>query len=145
MQEIIKQLQDKISSESTPTMPIETTYYVSGLADALEIVQNRVKDKLKVGQEYYVLMPVGNTHGRPTYKNEFRPLKLKLYQIKILQNRNDIFCFALNKDEIPDWYKGSLTIQFSNPNTLKLRVFKTFEEAEKNKEIKLWTFRKPYI
>jgi hypothetical protein len=89
-------------------------------------------------------MPVGNTNGRPTYKNEFRPLKLKLYQIKILQNRNDIFCFALNKDEIPDWYKDSLTIQFSNPNTLKLRVFKTFEEAEKNKEIKLWTFRKVY-
>lgn len=144
MKEIERILKSKISAETTKNMSTEMQYYIAGLADALEVVRQRMRDRLIVGQEYYVLMPVGNTNGRPTYKNEFRPLKLKLYQIKILQNRNDIFCFALNKDEIPDWYKGSLTIQFSNPNTLKLRVFKTFEEAEKNKEVKLWTFRKVY-
>lgn len=144
MQEIIKKLQDKISSESTPPIPPEAVYYIAGLADALEIVKQRIDDKLKVGQEYYVLMPEGLTYGRPSPKNDFRPLKMLLYQIKVFKNNREMYCFKISDDR-PDWYMGTPKIQFSNPTTLELRVFKSESEAEKHKETKLWTFRKPYI
>jgi len=142
MQEIIKELMSKISSETTKTITSEMQFYIAGLADALEVVRKRINDKLVPGNEYYVLMPVGETRGRPTAQNEFRPLKMFLYQIKIKKSGREIYCFSVAEET--DWFCGSDLIQFSNPTTLKLRVFKSKEEAEKHKDTKLWTFRKYY-
>lgn len=98
-------------------------YYVAGLSDALGIIKNHMKDELTVGNTYYVIMPLDSATNQI--------IKMRLY--KITQKRKFYYSFTNIKSNYP---QNDLTL--SSAKSLKLRVFDTEEEAEKNKDIMIW-------
>lgn len=98
-------------------------HYVAGLSDALGIIKNHMKDELTVGNTYYVIMPLDSATNQI--------IKMRLY--KITQKRKFYYSFTNIKSNYP---QNDLTL--SSAKSLKLRVFDTEEEAEKNKDIMIW-------
>lgn len=98
-------------------------HYVAGLSDALGIIKNHMKDELTVGNTYYVIMPLDSATNQI--------IKMRLY--KITQKRKFYYSFTNIKSNCP---QNDLTL--SSAKSLKLRVFDTEEEAEKNKDIMIW-------
>ena len=98
-------------------------HYVTGLSDALGIIKNHMKDELTVGNTYYVIMPLDSATNQI--------IKMRLY--KITQKRKFYYSFTNIKSNYP---QNDLTL--SSAKSLKLRVFDTEEEAEKNKDIMIW-------
>ena len=98
-------------------------HYVAGLSDALGIIKNHMKDELTVGNTYYVIMPLDSATNQI--------IKMRLY--KITQKRKFYYSFTNIKSNYP---QNDLTL--SSAKSLKLRVFDTEEEVEKNKDIMIW-------
>lgn len=120
---VIVELQEKIKKEISGIKDEKQEYYVAGLSDALGIIMNYLEKQLIVGEEYYVIMPEDDVSNKV--------IKMRLY--KITQKRKLYYSFTANNTIYPT---NDLTL--SNQNSIKMRVFKTKEEAEKNKHIMIW-------
>ena len=119
----INELQEKIQLEMAGIKDDCQEHYVAGLSDALGIIKNHMKDELTVGNTYYVIMPLDSATNQI--------IKMRLY--KITQKRKFYYSFTNIKSNYP---QNDLTL--SSAKSLKLRVFDTEEEAEKNKDIMIW-------
>ena len=100
----------------------ETEYYLAGLADALEIVK-KYQNEYVVGDCYYIIMPP------PRYQVGNRVFKMQLYKITGKNNRK-YYCFSTS---INSKFPGN-DLTLSSLSSLKMRVYKTKEEAERNKD-----------
>lgn len=107
-------------------------YYVAGLSDALNIITDCLNKQLMVGSEYYVIMPEDTTTNKV--------VKMRLY--KITQKAKFYYSFTADKR----LNRPSNDLTLSNPQSIKMRIFDTEEEAEKNKSIMIWRkeFRNPF-
>lgn len=124
LHKVIDALNSKITSETHSNMTKEQEYYVIGLADALEIVKEISEERYVIGRTYYVLIP------DKLYGVNVEPMKL----YRINHKKRTSYCFTrhLTGNEVtPD-------LVLNSEGSLKLRVFNTREEAEKNKNIFLW-------
>ena len=119
----INELQEKIQLEMAGIKDDCQEHYVAGLSDALGIIKNHMKDEVTVGNTYYVIMPLDSATNQI--------IKMRLY--KITQKRKFYYSFTNIKSNYP---QNDLTL--SSAKSLKLRVFDTEEEAEKNKDIMIW-------
>lgn len=119
----INELQEKVQLEMAGIKDDCQEHYVAGLSDALGIIKNHMKDELTVGNTYYVIMPLDSATNQI--------IKMRLY--KITQKRKFYYSFTNIKSNYP---QNDLTL--SSAKSLKLRVFDTEEEAEKNKDIMIW-------
>ena len=119
----INELQEKIQLEMAGIKDDCQEHYVAGLSDALGIIKNHMKDELTVGNTYYVIIPLDSATNQV--------IKMRLY--KITQKRKFYYSFTNIKSNYP---QNDLTL--SSAKSLKLRVFDTEEEAEKNKDIMIW-------
>ena len=120
----IKELQEKISLEMAGNLNDCQEHYVAGLSDALGIIMNHIKDELEVGKTYYIVMPEDEANNKI--------VKMRLY--KITQKHKLYYSFTA--DFRLKYPSNDLTL--SNPQSIKMRVFETEEEAEKNKDIMIW-------
>lgn len=130
MERAIKALENKIKEES-PYSTKEHESYVAGLADALEIIKETINGGLVIGEIYYVLMPKGET--------EATIVPMKLYRIN--QKTKKSYCFSKELRDYNHLYSPSPDLVLYSQTSIKLRVFKSREEAEKNMNI-LWRLRK---
>ena len=120
----IKTIQDKITTESSKTLDDCHEHYLAGLSDALEIVKDCANNDLVVGNTYYVVMPQDEATNTI--------VKMRLY--KITQKRKLYYSFTTDS-----WLKNlSNDLTLSNPQSIKMRIFETEEEAEKNKDVMVW-------
>ena len=120
----IKTIQDKITAESSKTLDDCHEHYLAGLSDALEIVKDCANNDLVVGNTYYVVMPQDEATNTI--------VKMRLY--KITQKHKLYYSFTA--DSRLKYPSNDLTL--SNPQSIKMRIFETEEEAEKNKDIMIW-------
>jgi hypothetical protein len=123
IQAAIKEIQEKITTESAGTLDECHEHYLAGLSDALGIIADCANKDLTVGNTYYVIMPLDSATNQI--------IKMRLY--KITQKRKFYYSFTNIKSNYP---QNDLTL--SSAKSLKLRVFDTEEEAEKNKDIMIW-------
>lgn len=96
-------------------MTKEQEYYAAGLADALQIIEETLKEELKIGDIYFVIMYENHT----PYVEE-----MKLYRINDKSKR--VYCFTKNidcKHPTPD-------LVLTSEQSLKTRVFSSRQEAE---------------
>ena len=124
IQAAIKEIQEKISLEMAGNLNDCQEHYVAGLSDALGIIIEHLKDELEVGKSYYVIMPEDEATNKI--------VKMRLY--KITQKHKLYYSFTA--DSRLKYPSNDLTL--SNPQSIKMRVFETEEEAEKNKGIMIW-------
>lgn len=120
----IKELQEKISLEMAGNLNDCQEHYVAGLSDALGIIIEHLKDELEVGKSYYVIMPEDETTNKI--------VKMRLY--KITQKYKMYYNFTADINNMRN--RNDLTL--SNQQSIKMRVFKTREEAESHKDIMVW-------
>ncbi len=124
MQKVIEELNRRITDETTTNMTKEQEYYVSGLSDALEIVKSCYDSEFVIGRTYFVL-----TLDR---FNNARVEKMRLYRINKKKRMSYCFTRYLTGDVVkPD-------LVLCSEGSLKLRVFTSREEAEKNRSSVLW-------
>lgn len=119
MKRVIEELNRKISLETKSNMTPEQEYYISGLSDALEIVK-KYNNQYVIGHIYYVI--VFDKQDNADIK------RMKLYRIN--QKSKTSYCFSYDIEENPH-----CDLVLYNTNSLKIRVHKTLEEAEKHKSI----------
>lgn len=120
----IKTIQDKITAESSKTLDDCHEHYLAGLSDALEIVKDCANNDLVVGNTYYVVMPQDEATNTI--------VKMRLY--KITQKRKMFYSFTAEINTM----RNSNDLTLSNQHSIKMRVFKTQEEAEAHKDIMVW-------
>lgn len=120
----IKELQDKITLEMAGIKDDNQEHYITGLSDALDIIIHNLNEQLTVGSEYYVVMPEDAVTNKV--------VKMRLY--KITQKNKFYYSFTTAKQL--NCLTNDLTL--SNLQSIKMRVFKTEEEAEKHKSIMIW-------
>lgn len=109
-------------------MTSEQEHYIAGLSDALDIVKAHIEDNYIIGNTYFVLMPDG--------KHNNKVVEMRLY--KINKKKRCCYCFT---SQLKDTHCPNPDLVLSNETSLKLRVYKTKEEAEKNKDNKLWRLK----
>lgn len=128
----IKELQDKITLEMAGIKDDNQEHYVTGLSDALGIIMHHLNEQLTVGSEYYVVMPEDAVTNKV--------VKMRLYKIT---QKNKLY-YSFTADKRLNCPTNDLTL--SNPQSIKMRVFETEEEAEKHKSIMIWRreFRNPF-
>lgn len=124
MKEILAKLEEEINAASSRASTPEQTAYASGLADAYEIVKDYFERDYKIGTYYYVIV-----YNWQTGLNEVTRLKL---QHTRKNKQGTIFYTFNNKDEITP--SGMLNVTLSSKRSLFERVYRTAEEAEKNKD-----------
>lgn len=128
----IKELQDKINHEMAGIKDDYQEHYVAGLSEALGVIMYHVSKQLNVGSEYYIVVPADSVSNKV--------VKMRLY--KITQKRKMYYSFTMSS--AMNAPTNDLTL--SNAQSIKMRVFDTKEEAEKNKHIMVWRreFRTPF-
>lgn len=124
MQKIIEELNRKIILESSHEMTKEQEYYVAGLSDALEIIQQNIEDDYIIGRTYYVLM----LDGKYNTKIE----KMRLYRI----NKKKRWSYCFTKYLTGDVVSPDLVL--SSKTSLNLRIYKNREDAERNRNNNFW-------
>lgn len=124
MQKIIEELNRKIIVESSHEMTKEQEYYVAGLSDALEIIQQNIEDDYIIGRTYYVLMPDGK------YNTKIE--KMRLYRI----NKKKRWSYCFTKYLTGDVVSPDLVL--SSKTSLNLRIYKNREDAERNRNNNFW-------
>lgn len=124
MQKIIEELNRKIILESSHEMTKEQEYYVAGLSDALEIIQQNIEDDYIIGRTYYVLMPDGK------YNTKIE--KMRLYRI----NKKKRWSYCFTKYLTGDVVSPDLVL--SSKTSLNLRIYKNREDAERNRNNNFW-------
>lgn len=122
MQEIIEKLKNKITLETTANMTSEQEYYVTGLCDALQILEEAKEDDLKVGHKYFVIMFHDTTNQTNPYIQE-----MKLYRINNKQKRT--YCFTKN---LTTNHNCQPDLMLYNKGSIKMRVHETYADAEKS-------------
>lgn len=124
MQKIIEELNRKIILESSHEMTKEQEYYVAGLSDVLEIIQQNIEDDYIIGRTYYVLMPDGK------YNTKIE--KMRLYRI----NKKKRWSYCFTKYLTGDVVSPDLVL--SSKTSLNLRIYKNREDAERNRNNNFW-------
>ena len=100
-------------------MTPEQIAYISGLADALELVKQHELESLEVDNDYYVVFQ--GFCGAPNFIR-----KMKLYRINFYKTYS--YCFVdLNNPDNKLILHKRLSVQ--------KRVFQTLEDAEKYKDL----------
>lgn len=125
LQKIIEALNQKITLETSLNMTSEQEHYIAGLSDALDIVKAHIKDDYIIGNTYFVLMPDG--------KYNTKVVEMRLYKI----NKKKRCCYCFTK-ELKEYNYTTPDLVLSSETSLKLRVYKTKEEADINKNNNLW-------
>lgn len=120
----IKEIQDKITTESARTLDECHEHYLAGLSDALGIIADYANKDLVVGNTYYVVMPQDEATNKV--------VQMRLY--KITQKRKMFYSFTAEINTM----RNSNDLTLSNQHSIKMRVFKTQEEAEAHKDIMFW-------
>lgn len=116
---IKERIEAQIICSTSWNMSNEGKSYLTGLADALEIVERVERDQLVVGKDYYVL--VWNESNRST-DIQIRTLTKITHTIT-----RTAYCFSLGRhDESP--------IVLYSKGGLANRVFNTYEDAERGKQ-----------
>ena len=124
MQELIDMINQRIAIEKVPHMTKVQESYVTGLCDALQIVENFFKLHYVIGNWYYVIMPDEETGTRID--------KMRLYRIN--EKNKTSYCFSKDKSSSrPD-------LILYNRKSLNLRVHNTREEAEQYRDFALKRF-----
>lgn len=123
MEDVIHKLKSMIAIETRANMTEEQKYYVSGLSDALEVVENSVAESLVPGRIYYVIL----------YRdgNEFLPYikEMKLYKISNGSVKTS-YCFTENLEQ-GKYRSNKPDLVLQSKKGLLERVFFTHEQAEK--------------
>ena len=120
----IKAIQDKITTESVRTLDECHEHYLAGLSDALGIIADYANKDLVVGNTYYVVMPQDEATNKV--------VQMRLY--KITQKYKMYYNFTADISNM----RNSNDLMLSNQQSIKMRVFKTREEAEAHKDIMVW-------
>lgn len=121
MQDVVYKLKEMIATQTTSTMTEEQKYYVSGLADALELVEQAVAESLVVGRHYFVIMYRDGDPYLP-YVEE-----MKLYRIS--QKSVSSYCFTRNLTA-KSYSSNNPDLVLRSKKGLSQRVFFTREQAE---------------
>lgn len=118
IQEAIEKIKGMISSQSSLNMTKEQKYYVVGLSDALQVIEDLKEKQVAIGKDYYVI--IKNKEKIPKYVIE----RMRLYRINFKDKY--AYCFTRNtKQPTPD------LILYSTIG-LKKRVFNTYDGAKAN-------------
>lgn len=125
MQKIIEALNQKITLETSINMTTEQEHYIAGLSDALDIVKANIENSYVIGNTYFVLMPDG--------KYNTKVVEMRLY--KINKKKRCCYCFT---ERLNNFNYPNPDLVLSSETSLKLRVYKTKEEAERNKNNNFW-------
>lgn len=125
LQKIIEALNQKITLETSLNMTSEQEHYIAGLSDALDIVKTHIEDGYIIGNTYFVLMPDG--------KYNTKVVEMRLY--KINKKKRCCYCFT---EQLKNFNYPNPDLVLSSETSLKLRVYKTKEEADINKNNNLW-------
>lgn len=125
MQKIIEALNQKITLETSINMTTEQEHYIAGLSDALDIVKANIENSYVIGNTYFVLMPDG--------KYNTKVVEMRLY--KINKKKRCCYCFT---ERLNNFNYPNPDLVLSSETSLKLRVYKTKEEAERNKNSNFW-------
>lgn len=125
LQKVIEELNQKITLETSINMTPEQESYVAGLSDALEIIKANIEDGYVIGNTYFVLMPDGS--------HDNKIVEMRLYKI----NKQKRCCYCFTK-ELQNFSYPNPDLVLSSEASLKLRVYKTRQEAENNKNNNLW-------
>lgn len=118
MRRIVEKLQTMIDIQSCSEMNENQIYYVSGLADALQVVKEFMDKELALNHVYFVIM------FKDDNKNSPYVTKMRLY--KISRKSKLCYCFTQylsGKTTSPDLILYSI-------GGLSTRVFSTQEAAE---------------
>lgn len=106
-------------------MTTEQEHYIAGLSDALDIVKANIENSYVIGNTYFVLMPDG--------KYNTKVVEMRLY--KINKKKRCCYCFT---ERLNNFNYPNPDLVLSSETSLKLRVYKTKEEAERNKNNNFW-------
>jgi hypothetical protein len=115
-----------IALNTKEDMTSEQKYYVSGLADALELIESSVADNLIIGNKYFVILYKDGDIYKPYVR------EMKLY--KITQGAvKSSYCFTFNLEK--GRYKNNTPdLVLASKKGLTERVFFTEEQALKKIE-----------
>lgn len=122
MEDIIHKLKSMITTESRADMTEEQKYYVSGLSDALKVIENSVADNLIPGNIYYVIMYRDGNKFLPYVK------KMKLYKISNGTVKTS-YCFTNNLEQ-SRYHSNKPDLVLQSKRRLAERVFFTHEQAK---------------
>lgn len=114
-------------------MTAEQEYYVSGLSDALEIVKQHYNNMYQVGKIYYVIV-------KDNYRDCNTVQRMILYRINQTPLKTS-YCFS--SDFVSKHIPHPDLILYSE-QSLRLRVYRTMEEAKRNLQIAFTNRREFY-
>lgn len=122
MQDVIYKLNNMIALNTKENMTDVESAYLSGIVDALKIVENSISDNLVIGNIYYVIM----------YRdgNKFLPYveEMKLY--KVAQGTvKPSYCFTRNLKD-GRYHRNQPNLVLNSKKGLMERVYYTKEQAE---------------
>lgn len=112
---VVEKLNRMINTESAVTMTTEQEYYVSGLSDALQVVEDFIKSQLIIGRKYYVIV---KSKTNPT---GYVVKEMQLYRINYKEKVS--YCFT------EDYKKQTPDLILYSEIGLKKRVFNNYADA----------------
>ena len=122
MEDIIRKLKNMIALETRADMTEEQKYYVSGLSDALEIIESSVAENLVPGNTYHVIMYRDGNKYLPYIK------EMKLYKVSNGSVKTS-YCFTENLEQ-SRYHRNKPDLVLQSKKGLTERVFFTHEQAE---------------
>lgn len=122
MKDIIDKIKSMIATETRTDMSEEQKYYVSGLSDALDVIENSVAENLIPGNTYHVIMYRDGNKFLPYIK------EMKLYKISKGTVKSS-YCFTYNMEQ-GKYHKNTPDLVLQSKRGLTERVFFTHEQAE---------------
>lgn len=123
MNDIIEKLKNMIAVNTSTNMTSEQEYYVSGLADALELIESSVADNLIIGNRYFVILYENGDIHLPYVR------EMKLYKISQGTVKSS-YCFTFNLNS-GKYISNSPDLVLASKKSLTNRVFFTKEQAER--------------
>ena len=114
---LISKIESQITLSTNGNMTEPETAYISGLADAIEIIEKEKSDHYFVGNSYYVLL-------FDEEKRDTVIVKMRLYRINETENKTTYSFIA----------KGFPIVTLYSRAGLKNRVYYTYEDAERGKD-----------
>ena len=119
MKKVIEILRGMVSRNTYSEMTEIQQGYVTGLADALQVVEEEQKNRLVIGNIYYAIMFKNGDRRYPYIQ------KMRLYRIN--EKKKPAWCFTL-------FYKTTPTpdLVLYSRGGLTTRVFSDLEDAKRN-------------
>lgn len=124
MNDVIDKLKRLILLNTKSEMTSEQEHYVTGLADALELIESSVADNLIIGNRYFVIMYKNGDIHMP-YVTEMKLYKISSGSIK------KSYCFTFNLAN-GKYHSNHPDLVLASRKGLAERVFFTKEQAEKH-------------